>query len=81
MEANGARIQWGDLSNASALTALFLRGIIKSPLPDLFRVKRGRGQRRNRRRKNGSNPKVLLGRVYPGVGLTAPQGTGRGALP
>jgi hypothetical protein len=34
------------------LVSVFLRGVLKNPLPDIYRVKRGRGQRRSRRNKN-----------------------------
>lgn len=33
------------------LIHIFLRGVLKSPLPIPFRVKRGRGQRRSRRNR------------------------------
>ncbi len=44
-------ITFPELRWTGQLLSIFLRGVLKSPLPYPYRVKRGRGQRRSKRNR------------------------------
>lgn len=42
---------FNDATFAGKLVCVFLRGVLRAPLQPAYRVKKGRGQRRNRRNR------------------------------